>query len=179
MTSDRSILKRVAIEQRRAMFWLPNQELADAWLAISPYGTVDQNNKAVSVRSLSGSGTIRNGTVTVSDAFNPGGSRYPGTLTTGGLVLGPGCASTFRVGTESDAVKVNGDLTLDGTICAEIAEGFVPGTYPIMTYTGTLTNNGVRRGASDSGLSAKIDTQEPGVVKLVVEKHGTTIILFR
>lgn len=152
---------------------------ADCDLAISPYGTVDQNNKAVSVRSLSGSGTIQNGTVTVSDAFNPGGSRYPGTLTTGGLVLGPGCASTFRVGTESDAVKVNGDLTLDGTICAEIAEGFVPGTYPIMTYTGTLTNNGVRRGASDSGLSAKIDTQEPGVVKLVVEKQGKTIILFR
>lgn len=77
-------------------------------------------------------------------------------------------------------MAVAGDLTLDGTLDVVAAEGFAPGTYTIMTYSGTLTDNGMAIGSKPADAHVTLDTSEAGVVKLVVaEQMGATLFIVR
>jgi len=106
--------------------------------------------------TLGGSGTV--GTTTVADGgvIAPGNSV--GTLTVSGdLSLSSGSILDYELGSPgtsaaspgtSDRIDVTGDLTLDGTLdlaesnsAADGTAGF--GYYRLMTYGGTLTDNGL------------------------------------
>ncbi|MBZ9823215.1 autotransporter-associated beta strand repeat-containing protein [Mesorhizobium sp. CA4] len=116
-------------------------------------GATGQTNVA-SGAMLGGTGTI-GGSVTVADGgtLSPGGAgNAPGTLSiNGNLALGNsnlninfGQADVVG-GALNDLINVGGNLTLDGTLNVTQSPGgnFGPGTYRIISYNGSLTDNGL------------------------------------
>ncbi len=104
--------------------------------------------------ALQGSGTIA-GTVTaaIGTTINPGvpsGGASAATLTVGGLNLPAGGARNLvfdHNGTAADKIAVTGSngLTLDGTnnVTMQLGEsGWATGTYPLLTYSGTVGGAG-------------------------------------
>jgi fibronectin-binding autotransporter adhesin len=119
--------------------------------------------------TLEGSGTIA-GAVTVAPGgiVSPGSS--PGTLTVGGLHLAASSVLNFELGATSDKLAVNGDLTLDGILNLVTVSG--PGTVNVdlLTYSGSLTNNGLSIGSVPAGFSPSdfsLDASVPGRIRLV------------
>ena len=57
--------------------------------------------------------------------------------------------------------------------------GFGAGTYTLVTYTGTLTDNILAIGSVPAGFKYTVNTATPGAVKLIVERclsyTGTTL----
>lgn len=107
------------------------------------------------------------------DHANQGGFN-PGTLTLASLELRPGAELEFELdvpgaaGSDiNDLVVVTGDLTLDGVINVLDAGGFEAGTYTLLTYAGTLVDNGLKVGEVPTAMYAEIDTSIPGEVRLV------------
>ncbi len=72
----------------------------------------------------------------------------------------------------SDRIEVNGDLILDGILEATVTGVFLPGIYTLITYTGTLSDQGLSIGSlppPPPGYGAWVDTtSQPGEVRLVV-----------
>ena len=104
------------------------------------------SSSAVTVASgatLAGTGTVA-GTVTVSDngIISPGDGGI-GKLTTGELILNNSSVLNFDLGTLSDTIAVNGNLTLDGVLNIADSAGFSVGSYTLMTYTGTCADSGL------------------------------------
>ncbi|MBN1575708.1 MAG: PKD domain-containing protein [Chitinispirillaceae bacterium] len=133
--------------------------------SIAAGSAVTVNSNAI----LGGEGTV-NGVVTVS----AGGSLAPGfsgagKLTTGNLSLGGSSLMKYELGTLSDTIAVNGNLTLDATVDIEAAAGFGPGTYTLLTYVGTLTlvNDGLTIGSTPGGYDYTI-TATAGEVRVTV-----------
>lgn len=89
-----------------------------------------------------------------------------------GLVLHADSTATFALGepgsTENSRVDVDGDLVLDGTLDIRMLEEFSEGAYTLMTYTGTLQDEGIALGQMHG--SASLDTSTPGEVQLVVDE---------
>ncbi|MEI9400681.1 autotransporter-associated beta strand repeat-containing protein [Mesorhizobium argentiipisi] len=111
--------------------------------------------------TLGGTGTI-GGDVSVanSGSMNPGAAGAAGTLTINGA-LGLSGGSTLNYdfgqanvagGALNDLTVVAGNLTLDGTINVAVAPGgtFSPGIYRVISYGGTLTDNGLDVGTIPS-----------------------------
>ncbi|RST51865.1 autotransporter-associated beta strand repeat-containing protein [Variovorax sp. MHTC-1] len=112
--------------------------------------------------TLGGAGTI-GGDVSVADGatLSPGNlGSVPGTLTVNGnLVLGNASTLSYNFGQANviggaynDLTKVAGDLTLGGTLNVTTTPGatFDPGIYRVISYGGTLTNNGLVAGTMPS-----------------------------
>ncbi|MGI5869646.1 MAG: autotransporter-associated beta strand repeat-containing protein [Kiritimatiellia bacterium] len=133
---------------------------------------------AVQGGALGGTGTV-NGAVTVQNggAIAPG-SGGVGALNTGALTFEPGAALEVEVGASgTDRVAVAGDLTLDGVVNVTGLEGFGTGIHTLMTYTGTLVDNGMEVGTTpDSDLAYSV-WAAGGVVRLRVGAPATTIIV--
>ncbi|WP_461526414.1 beta strand repeat-containing protein [Prosthecobacter sp.] len=93
--------------------------------------------------TLGGSLTVANlGTLSIGNILTAGST---GTLTVGGnLVLNDSTLLLFDLGTSSDLIQANGSLiTLDGVVRVTTGAGFTAGTYKLIGYTGTLTDNGL------------------------------------
>jgi autotransporter-associated beta strand protein len=116
---------------------------------------------------LGGTGTL-NGAVTVNGTLAPGISA--GTLTIrNNLILTGGATLRYELGATSDRVNIVGNLTLDGTLHITATAGFGPGTYTLITYTGTLTNNGLVVGTTPNpSYQYQLDTSVAGQVRLMV-----------
>ena len=71
-------------------------------------------------------------------------------------------------GATNDLVIDNGNLTLDGSLTLLKGAAFGPGTYTLMTYGGTLTDDGFTLPAFPDGFSYTLDLSTPGDVNLVV-----------
>ncbi|WP_342712757.1 autotransporter outer membrane beta-barrel domain-containing protein [Bradyrhizobium sp. B124] len=112
--------------------------------------------------TLGGNGTI-GGSVTVANGgtLSPGTvGNAPGTLTIQkDLVLNGRSVLNFNFGQANvvggplnDLTKVNGNLTLAGTLNVTASPGgsFNPGVYRVISYAGTLTNNGLAVGTIPS-----------------------------
>ncbi len=102
---------------------------------------------------LGGNGSVGAGvTVEAGGGLSPGnGVGSPGTLTiTNGLTLRGRTRSDFDIG---DLVQVVGNLALQGTNTINITGSLTPGTYTLITYTGTLSG----------GLSNLVVAGQPGV----------------
>ncbi len=112
--------------------------------------------------TLSGKGII-GGNVAVADggALNPGDAGAAGTLTiNGNLALSSGATMNYQLGQPNvvggalnDLTVVHGNLTLDGTLNVTATPGgsFGPGLYRIVSYDGTLTDNGLALGSTPAG----------------------------
>jgi hypothetical protein len=86
-----------------------------------------------------------------------------------GLVLAPSSVLRFDLGSTSDRVVVNGNLTLAGTLNVTAAPGFGPGTYRLISYTGSLTDEtGLAIGTLPVGYEATVNTSAAGMIQLVV-----------
>ncbi|WP_206243896.1 autotransporter outer membrane beta-barrel domain-containing protein [Novosphingobium terrae] len=126
--------------------------------------------------TLGGSGII-GGSVSVADGgiLAPGNS--PGTLTiNGNLALSSGSLLNYELGQANtvggslnDLTVVKGNLTLDGTINVTVPAGgtFGPGLYRVISYGGTLTDNGLSLGTLPSGSSVTVQTSVAGQVNLI------------
>ena len=124
---------------------------------------------AVNVNSgtFAGSGNTA-GTVSVAAGVTVcPGDRSAGTLSTGRLILNNTSILDFELGTQRDSINVTGNLTLDGILNVTGLSGFSAGVYCIVTYTGTLTNNGLSLGSMPSGYDYII-TASGGKVELNV-----------
>lgn len=130
-------------------------------------------NTAVAVNSggtfsyagaLGGSLTAaNNSTINIGDALTAGST---GTLTVGGnLVLNDSTLLLFDLGTASDLIQANGTLiTLDGIVRVTTGAGFTAGTYKLIGYTGTLTDNGLTtQTLAGYDLSIIVDTVNQAV----------------
>ncbi|MBX3452621.1 MAG: autotransporter domain-containing protein [Planctomycetaceae bacterium] len=115
---------------------------------------------------------------------NSGGSLEAGTTTSVGyvylesLTMNDGAILNMRLGqadveggSYNDFIYVSGDVTLDGTLNlsnSQVTE-FEFGTYALMGYSGTLTNNGITvgdmpEGMTDAELQFLADTKRVNVV---------------
>ena len=121
---------------------------------------------------LGGNGSIA-GAVTCHGTLDPGTSA--GTLTLGaGLTLSPTSVLACELGTVSDRVNVTGDLTLAGTLHVTAGPGFGPGTYTLITYTGTLDDeSGLALGSIPADYEATVSTATAGQVRLIVTQTLT------
>ncbi len=105
--------------------------------------------------SLTGSGSLAASVAFGNASIAPGSS--PGTLTFGGnLALSTGSVLNFELGTLSDLIIVNGNLTLDGTLNVAPLAGFGQGTFVLLDYSGTLTDNGLDLGSLPGGFDYQI-----------------------
>jgi len=152
-------------------------------------GTLSVNNKsgsgtgtgAVQIQSgatLAGSGTIA-GAVTVAKGGILAAGNSPGTLTLGALALASGSTLNYELGQAgvpggalNDLINVTGNLQLDGTLnIAQSAGGtFGPGLYRLVSYGGTLTDNGLDIGtvpASAKLVDLQLQTSVANQVNLV------------
>lgn len=132
-------------------------------------GTGSGNVSVLSGATLGGSGSIA-GSVTLAGGaiLSPGTS--PGTLAIGAnLALNDTSSLQFDIGADvSDLVTVGGNLTLDGVLNVDELAGFGNGIYPLFTYGGTLTDNGLTVSSLSGIFVGSIDTATSGVVNLVV-----------
>ena len=144
-------------------------------------------------QSLMGSGTVL-GSVSSLGTISPGLSGSVGTLSfandlalDSGSILSYGLngANTTVGGGINDLSAVAGNLTLDGTLnVSEIGVGsFLSATvgniWRLLTYAGTLTNNGLSLGTVptlSSGLTLAFDTSTPNEVNLIVVPEPTAAV---
>ncbi|WP_161599711.1 autotransporter-associated beta strand repeat-containing protein [Pseudomonas arsenicoxydans] len=128
--------------------------------------------------TLGGSGTI-GGSVNIADGgtLSPGDQAAPGRLgINGDLGLSTGSLLNYRFGQAgvvggplNDLTVVGGNLTLDGTLNVTTSPGgtFTPGVYRVISYGGTLTNNGLLLGTTPSGTTLGVQTSVANQVNLV------------
>jgi autotransporter-associated beta strand protein len=125
---------------------------------------------AVSVASaatLSGTGTLGNATVQNGGILS---GQSGSTLTFSSLVLSPSSLVNITLGAPSttELFKVNGALTLDGTVNVANTTGFGAGLYRLFNYTGNLTDNTLLVGAKPSSIgTAEVQTTVANQVNIV------------
>lgn len=142
-------------------------------------GSLGSAGSTISVASggtLDGNGTI-GGNVSVADGTLTSTSVAPGTLTINGdLSLGSNSAMDYQFGQAyangglyNDLTVVGGNLTLDGTLNVTVPSGgdFGPGIYRVISYAGTLTDNGIVLGTVPPNTVEYIQTAFSGQVNLV------------
>jgi fibronectin-binding autotransporter adhesin len=133
-------------------------------------------NVTVSAGTLSGTGSI-GGAVSLANGTHLVGANGS-TLSMGSLALSSGTAIDVTLSQPSSTAlfAVAGDLTLDGTLNITAQAGFGAGVYRLISYGGTLTDNGLAlgtvTGATADGLT--IQTAAMGQVNLI-NSNGATL----
>lgn len=126
--------------------------------------------------TLGGTGTI-GGTVNLTDGVLAPGANSVGTLTIlGNLMLNENSTLNFELGAHgvvggalNDLIEVQGDVRLDGVLNVAIAPGgtYGPGTYRLINYGGSLTNNVLDLGLMPAGTAQTLDLTQIGQVNLI------------
>lgn len=149
---------------------------------------------ALNLQTLSGWGTVAGGiSAPAGSVVSPAGATGAGTLTfQGGLTLSGGKVQTGldldipAVAPASDLVAVTGDLNITAPSTIEIRPTGTPlaGSYPVITYTGTLNGNvGDLSLVNTTRYTPALDLSTPGQVgitftgafaNLVWSGNGTT-----
>lgn len=80
--------------------------------------------------------------------------------------------STWHVQTDDlgsgALIEVGGDVVLDGMVSLIDAGGLGEGIYTLMTYTGSLTDNGMGVAGAPAGLAARIDSGIDGEIRIEI-----------
>jgi hypothetical protein len=146
-------------------------------------GTINVNNTSVLKTAfglnvsagdltLNGGSVFTNTSATSALTVTNGGlvSLQGGQLVTPKLSLFSTAVLDFGLTTPgaNNAIKITGTggLVLDGTVNVNDLGGFTTGTYLLMTYAGTLTDNGLNVGVLPAGFSATVDNSTAGQVNL-------------
>jgi fibronectin-binding autotransporter adhesin len=146
--------------------------------AVDLAGSVAGDADVADGATLRGSGSVA-GTVTVQDGGTLVGVQGSG-LTLGGLSLAAGATVDVTLGAATDGgvFTVNGDVTLDGTLDVTGTTGFGVGVYSFISYTGTLTDNGMTVASLGTGTFGGVQTSIAGEVNLVVEDANVPILFW-
>jgi len=102
------------------------------------------------------------------------GSENSGTLTCASLSFDSESKIKMDLGTSGDVVKINGDLTIDGTLEGSALSGFAAGSYTLFEYTGALTDSGMDIGTMPGGFAYSITTGEGKVFLIVTPLQNYT-----
>jgi len=123
--------------------------------------------------TCTGATTVSNGTLLVT-----GSVASPVTILSGATIGGTGTIKSNLVVNAGAFIAarlpgpkltVTGNLTIAGAVNITDAGGFGVGTYTLMTYTGTLTNNGLTIGTTpDPAYACNIDTNTAHQINLNV-----------
>jgi autotransporter-associated beta strand protein len=120
--------------------------------------------------ALTGAGVL-GGAVAMDGRLSPGLAGN-GTLTiNGSLAVSANGSLQYELGAASGSVIVNGNLTLGGTLDLVNSGGLTTGTYTLITYTGSLTNNGLVIGSMPPGFNYNVETSIAGQVNLVISNE--------
>ena len=133
-------------------------------------GVLDARPSVVTVYA----GATLGGTGTINRAVNimPGGVLAPGDfgvgrLTVSNLTLNAGATCLVDIGSASDRVVVNGDLSMAGLFVVTNTAGYGAGTYDVITYTGVLlTNTATVTNTAPGDLQATLIATDPNKVKI-------------
>lgn len=197
-TFNPTLTGKLAVEVKKGTTTLGNANTYTGGTTVSG-GTLLADNStgsatgtgAVQVNSggtLGGSGFIT-GAVTVADGGTIAPGSSPETLTLGELALSDGSNLNFELGTPgvvgngvNDLIDVvtnlngttsSGNLTLDGRLNITALAGFGEGTYTIINYDGTLTDNTLVAGLRPAGYNFTVDASTtPGSVLVEVDYDG-------
>lgn len=140
-------------------------------------------NTAVTVAAgaaFGGTGTL-GGSLNVSGDVSPGNS--PGTLNTGALTLQSTANLSFELdglAETNDLLNVTGNLILNGTLNVANLGDLQTGSYTLINYTGTLTDNGLDFGSMASGFNYSLNTGTANQIILnvtAVPEPTTTVLL--
>ena len=118
--------------------------------------------------------TLNSGTITADNLYLTNNSDgiavlNGGTLTVNNsLVTSNGVVLWFGLGTNGHPAVTTSNLTLNTVLNISDGGGFTYGTYPLITYTGTLTYKNVVLGMMPFGYREALDTTTVGKVNLVV-----------
>lgn len=125
---------------------------------------------------LSGTGAIDSLYVSSGGIVEPGDGDASDFLIEEGAVFNNSSILNFELGIISDTIKVGGDLTLDGIVNIDSINGFVVGTYTIMTYAGTLTDNKLSIGSTPNATYGYWIETGGGQVNLVVSNTAPIVV---
>jgi autotransporter-associated beta strand protein len=104
----------------------------------------------------------------------------PGMLSMGGLELRNTSRLLFELAEPAsvadDLLRVTGNLKLDGVLDVSALSGFGVGTYTLMTYTGSLIDNGLDFGSLPGGYPYQISAGS-GLVSLTVVPEPSSWVL--
>lgn len=134
--------------------------------------TVNNGGTFSAAGTLSGAVTVANGgTLGFGNATVAGST---GSLTLGStLTLNSGSFLNYDLGTASDLLTVNGALTLNGVARINLGSGFGAGTYKLIDYAGTLTDNGlVAQVRVGYDFAIQVDTANMDVNLVVTQVAG-------
>jgi autotransporter-associated beta strand protein len=113
---------------------------------------------------LAGTGTVARVTIGNGGTLAPGLAVTTGTLYTSNLTVQAGGSLTLRMGASNDAVKVTGDLVLNGTLTLVSNGGTLNSSTVLFTYTGSFS--GTPALVAPTGYVAALDTTMPGVLRV-------------
>jgi len=130
--------------------------------------TVSATTTVNNTGTLGGTGSLHAVTVANGGAISPGLLGSPGTLSMTNLTLNDTSILNFDLGSDSDLLAATGNLTLDGILNVTAGDGFAPGSYTLITYTGTLTDHTLELGNMPDGFSYAISTATAHEVDLIV-----------
>lgn len=131
--------------------------------------------------SSGGTTTGRLGDVSVSDATLYGQSGSQLTMDSLRMTRFATVHAALGVSGAPTLFKINGNLTLDGTLDVEDIGGFGPGVYRLFDYGGTLTDNGLDIGSAPEGYGSDnlaVQTSVAHQVNLVASDLGHGQIAF-
>ncbi len=145
---------------------------------------VINGTSAESVVTVNAGGTLA-GHGEVGDVIVNSGTLSPGhavgTLTMGDLTLDENAILEFQLSIPetvgegvNDLIAIDGDLVLDGVIDLSHSQGLEPGSYTLMTYSGSLVNNGPAVAHLPPGLGAELITHNAGEVRMLVSELAGT-----
>ena len=118
---------------------------------------------------LDGDGSIGGGPTTILGTIAPG--NPVGTLSLRGLELTQDASLMFDLddlGSAHDSLLVVQDLVLDGILSVHNLGGLEEGEYTLITYGGTLTDQGLEIGTFPDGFTGIVHTDVPGEVRLQI-----------
>ncbi len=93
------------------------------------------------------------------------------------LALSPSNLLNFVVGTNASKLAVKGNLNLGGNVIVTAGGGFTNGTYPLISYTGTLGGALPVLVSTPGSFNCYVDTSTFGQVNLIVTNSSTIPVL--
>ncbi len=157
-------------------------------LLVNALGVVVDPSTTLTVNGILGgpNGVNNNGAVTGSGVISnlldnsgnivPGTATAPTTLNVGGLTMEGSGQATVNLnnantigGGVNDLIAVKGNVTINGGIINVLPVGLLQDgvPYTIITYTGSLTQNGSLSASGANGYSYTVSTSTPGQINII------------